>query len=579
MKISKIMLLAVAALGLSSCMNEDFQNADTRQGSMSLVVDKLAPTTTRAVDTDNFPVNIYTAEGEIYKSFAKATDVPNKLKMPVGKYYAEAHTPGELKKYMDAPYYSGRDDFEILQAVNTNSKIVCRMANGSITVKFGNDEGGFEDFKDLFADWSVTISDSKESSLIFTKEEHGYEPPTTYIKFAENVEVLTLTFAATNKNGASVKASYNLTKANASEKYDNDETCFSGGDAITVRISAVEKTDGDITGIEVNANIKFEESEEDYEMEVEDNTDMFPEWEDPNTPEETGPISLKLPNHMVIDASTDPALGNTYISAENGIKSIMVKISSNSDAMISSLEQMIAGYPKATFLEGAEIVENDDIVKLFGDLGQTLNVPTEGDAEYVFPIGNFFTLLSVLPGVHTFDMVVTDMDGNKKKGKLVLAVGCALPEIEDEPDTYEPGNAGNITLGLPKDMTIDATTDPALGNTLIECPEGIQKIMVTINSTSQDMIASLEQMSKNYNGVDFLTGTDIVENQELVRLFTELGQTLDVPAVEQTSYTFPIGNFFTLLAFMPGEHTFNMVVTDMKGNTKSGKLVLTVEQK
>lgn len=574
MKISKFMLLAIAALGFSSCVSEELQTAETRQGSMSLEVDKLAPKTTRAVETNNFPVSIYTAEGEHVQSWNKVSEVPYKIKMAVGKYYAEAHTPGNLEKYMDAPYYYGRDDFEILQAVNTNSKIICRMANGSITIKFGKDEADYNDFKGLFTDWTVTISDSKESALIFNREDHNYEPPTTYIKFAENVEVLTMNFSGTTKNGASIKTSHNLTKASASEKYDNDETCFSGGDAITVTLSAVEGTDGDIVGITVNANIQFEESEEDFEMEVEDNTDNFEEWEDPETPEETGPITLKLPNHMVIDRNTDPALGNTLISAENGIKSIMVKISSNSDAMIGSLQQMIDGYPAATFLEGAEIVGNQDIVRLFGDLGQTLEVPAEGDTEYVFPIGNFFQLLAVLEGVHTFDMVVTDMEGNTKKGKLVLAVGCELPEIEEEPEEEEP--ASKITLSLPKDMTINGATDPSLGNTLIECAEGIQKIVVKINGT-EAMMGALAQLADNYEGIDFVNGTDIVENSELVRLFSDLGQTLEAPAIGQTSYTFPIGNFFVLLGVMPGDHTFNMEVTDMAGNTKSGKLVLTVE--
>ena len=573
MKISKFMLLAIAALGFSSCVSEELQTAETRQGSMSLEVDKLAPKTTRAVETNNFPVSIYTAEGEHVQSWNKVSEVPYKIKMAVGKYYAEAHTPGNLEKYMDAPYYYGRDDFEILQAVNTNSKIICRMANGSITIKFGKDEADYNDFKGLFTDWTVTISDSKESALIFNREDHNYEPPTTYIKFAENVEVLTMNFSGTTKNGASIKTSHNLTKASASEKYDNDETCFSGGDAITVTLSAVEGTDGDIVGITVNANIQFEESEEDFEMEVEDNTGNFEEWEDPETPEETGPITLKLPNHMVIDSNTDPALGNTLISAENGIKSIMVKISSNSDAMIGSLQQMIDGYPAATFLEGAEIVGNQDIVRLFGDLGQTLEVPAEGDTEYVFPIGNFFQLLAVLEGVHTFDMVVTDMEGNTKKGKLVLAVGCELPEIEEEPEE-EP--TSKITLSLPKDMTINGATDPSLGNTLIECAEGIQKIVVKINGT-EAMMGALAQLADNYEGTDFVNGTDIVENSELVRLFSDLGQTLEAPAIGQTSYTFPIGNFFVLLGVMPGDHTFNMEVTDMAGNTKSGKLVLTVE--
>jgi hypothetical protein len=167
------------------------------------------------------------------------------------------------------------------------------------------------------------------------------------------------------------------------------------------------------------------------------------------------------------------------------------------------------------------------------------------------------------------------MNDNTKKGKLVLAVGCELPEIEEEPEEEEP--VSNISLRLPEDMTVTADTDPTLGDALIECANGIQSIMVTINSDSQDMMNSLAAMSQNYAGVDFINGTEVVDNSALVDLFTGLGQQLAVPTVGDKSYTFPIGNFFTLLAFLPGHHTFDMVVTDANGETKSGRLVLTVE--
>lgn len=98
-----------------------------------------------------------------------------------------------------------------------------------------------------------------------------------------------------------------------------------------------------------------------------------------------------------------------------------------------------------------------------------------------------------------------------------------------------------------------------------------------MSSTSEDMISSLQGLSENYNGVDFINGAEVVGNQEMVRLFGDLGETLPVPAEGDTEYTFPIGNFFTLLAFLPGEHTFTLTITDMQGNTKDGILKLTVE--
>jgi hypothetical protein len=62
------------------------------------------------------------------------------------------------------------------------------------------------------------------------------------------------------------------------------------------------------------------------------------------------------------------------------------------------------------------------VVTLFDVLEKPLSVPAEGDKEYVFPIGNFFTLLTALQGDHTFVLTVTDMNGETKDGKLTLTV-------------------------------------------------------------------------------------------------------------------------------------------------------------
>ena len=90
------------------------------------------------------------------------------------------------------------------------------------------------------------------------------------------------------------------------------------------------------------------------------------------------------------------------------------------------------------------------------------------------------------------------------------------------------------------------------------------------------MIESLADLNTNY-GVNFIAGAEIVDNQSVVQLFNDLNQPLSVPAMGDKDYTFPIGNFFGLLGFLSGQHTFNMTVEDMQGNKKNGVLVLTVE--
>jgi hypothetical protein len=246
------------------------------------------------------------------------------------------------------------------------------------------------------------------------------------MRFEENVSALNVNFVGTTINGNRITASNRLTKKQASEQYDSDSEYFSGGDAIVIIFNTVESTEGDVTGVSVNANISFEESDESFDMEVEDNvTDDGgdePGGNEPGGDAGSDAISLDLPEDMVVSAATDPSLGDTYIAAENGIKSIKVKMSSTSEDMIASLNDLAGNYDGVDFISGAEVVGNQEMVRLFGDLGQTLAVPAEGDTEYTFPIGNFFTLLAFLPGEHTFTLTITDMQGNTKDGLLKLTV-------------------------------------------------------------------------------------------------------------------------------------------------------------
>lgn len=422
MNIYKILLMSSAiGLGLSSCVSEELSSGleGKENGSMSINVDMLRPSSTRAIDTKDFPVKITSIkDNKVVKTYDKASEVPNTITLPVGYYYAEAHTPGELQKIMTTPYYKGRDDFEILQGINTKSTVTCKMANGSFKVKYS------DEFASAFATWTISIDDGTESVIQFTNED-GLTPSTIYMTFEENVDFLTANFKGTTTSGNKISTSNKLTKKQASEQYDNDDECFSGGDAIVINFSPVESTEGDITGITLNANISFEETEKWYDMEV---TDKETSGGNDNPGGDniggggSSAITLDLPSDMTVNASTDPSLGDTYIYAENGIQSITVGISSTSPEMISSLQDLAGNYEGVDFLSSTEIVENQNVVALFSDLGQSLDVPTKGQESYTFPIGNFFLLLAFLPGEHTFGLTVTDTQGNSVSGSLTLTV-------------------------------------------------------------------------------------------------------------------------------------------------------------
>lgn len=426
MKMNKILMLGtIACLGLSSCMNEDIPSSSSVQGSISLNVDYLVPSTTRAVETKDFPVAVYELEGnKVFAEYEYASQVPAEITMPVGLYYATAHTPGNMDKIMSNPYYQGVDTFEILKDIKTISTVVCRMANGSFTIRYS------QDFTSAFSDWQITIDDGSESALIYTKEKDGLNPPTMYIDFAKGVKEMNFTFVGTTVDGNRITSANNLTKKQAAEKYDSDTEFFSGGDAIVIDLKPTESMEGKITGIEVKANISFEESEGNFEMEVEDkvtDSDTPGEGgeETPDTPGEGGDpnaIVLTLPADMVVNEDTDPSLGDTQIKAVNGIKSVSVKVTSTSEDMMGALVELGGAYEGIDFENGTEVVGSVGLVALFSDLGQELSVPAEGDKEYVFPIGNFFPFLVILPGDHTFILSVTDMNGNTKDGQLTLTI-------------------------------------------------------------------------------------------------------------------------------------------------------------
>jgi hypothetical protein len=269
----------------------------------------------------------------------------------------------------------------------------------------------------------VFINDGTESVIQFSDKD-GLTPQMIYMSFEDNVDVLNVEFKGTTTTGNTIATSNKLTKKAASEKYDDDNENFSGGDAIVINFSPTESLEGDITGITLTANIKFEEREEYFEMEVEDKETSGGNGGNTggNTGGGTSAILLDLPSDMTVSTETEPSLGDTYISAENGIQTISVSISSTSDEMIESLQEIAGNYDDVDFINGTEIVGNHSLVSLFSDLGQSLEVPTIGDSQYTFPIGNFFMLLTFLPGEHSFYLTVTDMNGNTESGTLTLTV-------------------------------------------------------------------------------------------------------------------------------------------------------------
>ncbi|MBR0202247.1 MAG: DUF4493 domain-containing protein [Bacteroidaceae bacterium] len=425
MKRYKLFLGCAAALALASCVSEDISKlTDKDAGQLEVSVETLQPMQTRGATytVTNFPVTIYEANGTTkVASYDAVTAMPETVLLPVGDYVLEAHTPGVMEKIMTAPYYKGTEVSTIVKDVTTQSTITCKQANTSITVHYD------QDFIDLFTSWTITFDDGNNNALNFTNED-GTTPSALYWDLGEGVERLMVTFRGVNRDGT-VTSSMVLTKSQATETYDGQSTNFEGGDGVVVNFTPTEATTGYVT-VGITASIFGLDAEEvPVIMEVVDNGQFTPDsGDDPVNPDPQpdNSIALTLPAPITFTmgkgGSLDKALGNTIIEAENGIRSLMVTAQSTNPDMVASLEAVGAGYGLDFVNAGVEVVDNNDLVSFFSGLGQQLSVPAEGDTSYQFPIGNFFVLLDVMSGTHTFNLTVTDMNGKTKSGSVVITV-------------------------------------------------------------------------------------------------------------------------------------------------------------
>lgn len=158
--------------------------------------------------------------------------------------------------------------------------------------------------------------------------------------------------------------------------------------------------------------------------------------------------------------------------------------------------------------------------------------------------------------------------------------------FEDESESVEiptPGG-GPVALDLPADVTysISEGTAPSSADAYIASEAGLDKIVVTITAGNDAFQAILVDLTMD--GQSFLAengGVDLIDNADFGNLVSTVGST--APKDGDTSYTFPIGAFFTFLnmtgATDPGkQHEFHITVTDKNGETANGVFKVTINE-
>jgi hypothetical protein len=435
MKSYKLLLGCAALLAMTGCVSEDMTGSSDK-GVLSLDVSTRQPTATRAgeYEVTDFPVTIYKEDGTTRVESYDAVDaMPEKIRLDVGTYVLEAHTPGTMQRQMTYPYYKGTATSEILKDVTTQTTIVCKQQNGSIEVNYD------EDFLALFTAWTITFDDGGDQALSI-KNTNGNDPAAVYWAFGENVDKLTVNFRGTTADGNTITASKLLTKDQATETYDGETTNFGGGDAVVVNFTPVEATTGKVT-IGITANIVFTETTETVTISVVDNGTLTPENpDDPQGPDDPTPgdddkdtigntedgtpymvcVGKKTSSDTFTDtfSATASTFPNTQVQifTPKGLASLKVTVAGGN-----------AGFAGATgFLNNLEIIGSEDLGEIFSDVDGA-ELPNTGDTEYVFPLYAFYSMIQMFGATdankaHEFFMVATDQEGNTLSATIKIVV-------------------------------------------------------------------------------------------------------------------------------------------------------------
>lgn len=420
-------------VGLASCeMREEILGKKESQGSglLSLSVEAIAPKvqTKSAVVTDNFAVSIVGVSDEVKdytKDFDRVSDLPASIELPVGTYNVVSHTPGDLKKRMDHPYYLGDKDLLIEKNKDTQANVQCKMRNSRIQLNYS------VEFLAAFQSWTITLDDG---SGIAYKVEHdntiGTTPKVGYYAFEENgAEYVTLNIRATTVTGNTITFSQPYYKADAETGYEEeDDPNFKGGDALIITLDpkAPDAPTSGTIGIDVTVNVLFANSDTEVKIEVNDKNKPTDPGTDPDpdpTPGEQEP-SMVLPAGGTYSKTAIPADLNAVLKAPTGLESATVRIETSNAGFNAILKDLSFDKKPGDLLIGADLVNNSAMQELFDAIGgdNPKQTPQKGETEYEFPISAFSTFLGEFAGTHTFYLELTDANGKVATGSLTLTI-------------------------------------------------------------------------------------------------------------------------------------------------------------
>lgn len=432
---NKWMWAVTLLFGLASCemkdeiLGKDPMTGDTGTLSLSVETGKVTRGTTDQVD--QFPVVITGKDVEYTKKFDSYAELKQagEVKLPVGTYTIEACSPGEFKSEMTEPFYGGEQEVKIQKDVTSETSVVCTMQNVKISIELT------DEFLATYQDWTINVTDKNGHIKTYTKTADGETPAPVYWKMDEGVEIIYIDGTAKTNGNEDVTISGTAKKSNLPEFEEGDDTSFGGGDELKIDFTPV-KVEGSTPGIleegiQIKVSLFNSEKNENVEIPVTPGTDGG-DTEEPGTGEDGGDEgegggetaavpTISFPQSTYTLPADAKKNADATITAEAGLKSVKVKITGGNDIFATAVAEMFGG------TEPFELIGNTQLSGIFSNM--QISLPNTNDTAYVFPVGNFFSLLSddafgpttTVDG-HIFEITVTDQNGKTVSGKLNVIV-------------------------------------------------------------------------------------------------------------------------------------------------------------
>lgn len=113
------------------------------------------------VITDDFKVEIRTADDQVYQTYDRLIDVPSLIPLAPGNYYVRVQSPNENVAAFENPYYEGVSDlFSLNYGEEKVIPVTAVMANCMVSVAYQSS------ITDFYADYSTTVTNAS-GSLVF----------------------------------------------------------------------------------------------------------------------------------------------------------------------------------------------------------------------------------------------------------------------------------------------------------------------------------------------------------------------------------------------------------------------------